>query len=256
MKKKFLKITIICMLLIITYTTIVKALSLTVSMETNTTTIQEATEFTVQVKVSNLDVGDNGINSLTGTLKFNKDIFEEITESSIEGINGWSTSYEKDTGKITATKQSFVKTEESVFNITLKTKSNITGKEGIVEFTDIKALNSDSQIDAPNISVTILIGTVSGNAANATSNNTTNAIQTINSSTNNSAKNKANNTTNNTTNTNNATGSYINSANVLNENMPNTGVKDTLAIAIFVVIAIAIIVFIRIERINKEMNDK
>lgn len=252
MKKKCLKIITIGMLLIITYATIVRALSLTVSMETNTTTVAEATEFTVQVKVSNLDVGDNGINSLSGTLKFNKDIFEEITESSIEGINGWSTSYEKDTGKITATKQTFVKTEEAVFNITLKTKSNITGKEGIVELTDIKALNSDSQIDAPNISVTILIGTVSGNTANVTANNTANAIRLINSSTNNSAKNN----TSNTTNTNNTTGSYINSANVLNEDIPNTGVKDTVAIAILAVIVIAIIVFIRIERINKEMNDK
>lgn len=252
MKKKFLKIVTIAMLLVITYATIVRALSLTVSMETNTTTVAEATEFTVQVKVSNLDVGENGINSLTGTLKYNKDIFEEITESSIEGLNGWSTSYEKDSGKITATKQSFVKSEEAVFNITLKTKANITGKEGVVEFADVKAFNSDSQIDAQNISVTILIGTETGNTANTT--NTANVIS-INASSNNAA-NKNTNKTNNTTNTNNNVGSYINAANILNDNIPNTGVKDTLGIAIFVLAVIAIIVFIRIERINKEMNDK
>lgn len=252
MKKKFLKVITIAMLLVITYATIVRALSLTVSMETNTTTVAEATEFTVQVKVSNLDVGDNGINSLTGTLKYNKDIFEEITESSIEGLNGWNSSYEKDSGKITSTKQSFVKSEEAVFNITLKTKSNITGKEGVVEFTDVKALNSDSQIDAQNISVTILIGTETGNTANTSNTANTANVISINATSNNATSNNVNNTTN----TNNSVGSYINAANVLNDNIPNTGVKDTLGIAIFVLAVIAIIVFIRIERINKEMNDK
>ncbi len=245
MKKKILKLIIIIALLVVTYSTIVSALSLTVSMETNNTTVAEATEFTVTVKVSNLDVGDNGINSLTGTLKYNKEVFEEITDSSIEGLNGWNSSYEKDTGKIVSTKQSFVKSEESVFNITLKTKSNITGKEGLIEFTDIKAQNSDSQIDATDISVTIHVGTESGNTANATNTKNTATILPV-----------SNNTAKNNTAKNNTTTSYINAANVLNDDIPETGVKDTLAIAIFAVVVIAIIVFIRIESINKEMNDK
>ncbi len=252
MKKKILKLTTIAMLLVITYATIVSALSLTVSMETNTTTVAEATEFTVTVKVSNLDVGENGINSLTGTLKYNKNIFEEITESSIEGLNGWNSSYEKDSGKIASTKQSFVKSEEAVFNITLKTKSNVTGKEGLVEFTDIKAQNSDSQIDAPNISVKISVGTETGNTANTS--NTGNTATILPVSNNTARNNTSNNTTNNATN--NTAKSYINAANVLNDNIPETGVKDTLAIALFAMIIVAIIVFIRIERINKEMNDK
>lgn len=248
MKKKFLKIVIIMIMLVITYTTIVNALSFTATMETTTTTVAEATEFTVTVKVSNLDVGENGINSLTGTLKYNKDVFEEITDSSVEGLNGWNSSYEKDSGKITSTKQSFVKSEESVFNITLKTKKDVTGKEGLIEFTDIKAQNSDSQIEAPNISVTINVGTESGNTANVA--NTQNSA-TILPVSNNTAK---NNTTNNVVN--NTAKSFINSANVLNDDIPETGVKDTLAIAMFAVILVAIVVFIRIERINKEINDK
>lgn len=252
MKKKILKLTTIIMLLVITYATIASALSLTVSMETNNTTVAESTEFTVTVKVSNLDVGDNGINSLTGTLKYNKDIFEEITDSSVEGLNGWSSTFEKDTGKIVSTKQSFVKSEESVFNITLKTKEKVTGKEGIVEFTDIKAQNSDTQIEAPNISVTIHVGTESGNTANTS--NTGNSATIIPVSNNTAKNNTTNNTTNNTAN--NATKSYINAANVLDDNIPETGVKDTVSIAILAVIIVAIIVFIRIERINKEMNDK
>lgn len=248
MKKKILKLTTIIMLLVVTYATIVSALSLTVSMETTNTTIAEATEFTVTVKVSNLDVGENGINSLTGTLKYNKDVFEEITDSSVEGLNGWNSSYEKDSGKITSTKQSFVKSEESVFNITLKTKKDVTGKEGLIEFTDIKAQNSDSQIEAPNISVTINVGTESGNTANVANIQNSATILPVS---NNTAK---NNTTNNAVN--NTAKSFINSANVLNDDIPETGVKDTLAIAIFAVILVAIVVFIRIERINKEINDK
>lgn len=42
------------------------ALSFTATMTPSATTVAEATEFTVTVKVSNLDVGTNGINSLKG----------------------------------------------------------------------------------------------------------------------------------------------------------------------------------------------
>ena len=70
MKKKILKIVIIMLLLIMTYTTIVNALSLSVTMETDNTTVQEETEFLVTFNVSNIDVGENGINSLSGYLEY------------------------------------------------------------------------------------------------------------------------------------------------------------------------------------------
>lgn len=248
MKKKFLKIVIIMAILVITYATIVNAYSFTAAMTTNSTTIPEATEFTVQVKVSNLDVGPNGMSGLSGYIKYNKDIFEAINESSIEGINGWNAQYASDSQKITLTKTTFVKTEESVFNITLKTKAGVSGKEGLVQFNNIMGTNNDSDFSTADISIKINVGNDGGNTANATSNNTSNTIQLINSSTNNSAK-------NNTANTNNAAGSsFVNKTNTTGDDIPYTGVEDTIPFLLVGIIILAIVFYIKIERINKELK--
>lgn len=248
MKKKFLKIVIIMTMLVITYATIVNALSFTATMETNSTTIPEATEFTVTVKISNLDVGPNGISGLSGYIKYNKDVFETINESSIEGINGWDAKYASDSQKITLTKTTFVKTEESVFNITLKTKTGVSGKEGVVSFSNIIGTNNDSDISTADISTTILVGNDDGNTANAIANNTANnLISLINTSTNNTA-----NTSNRV---NNAGGtSFVNQTNTTEDDIPYTGVEDTIPFLMVGIVILAIVFYIKIERINKELK--
>ena len=245
MKKKFLKIVIIMTILVITYATIVNALSFTAAMETNSTTVAESTEFTVTVKISNLDVGPNGLSGLSGYIKYNKDVFETINESSIEGINGWDARYASDSQKVTLTKTTFVKTEESVFNVTLKTKPGVSGKEGLVQFSNIMGTNNESDISTADISTTIHISNDGGNTANTTSNNTSkNSISLINTSTNNTA-NKANN----------AGGSFfINQTNTTGDDIPYTGVEDTIPFLMVGIVILAIVFYIKIERINKELK--
>lgn len=251
MRKKFLKVAIIIMMLVITYATIVSALSLTVTMETNNTTVAESTEFTVTVKVSNLDVGQNGINSINGTLKYDTAIFENISESSIEGVNGWTAKYAGDSGKITLSKQTFVKTEEDVFNITLKTKAGVSGKEGLVELKDISALNSDTTITAADVSVKITIGENGGNTANTTNTGNVQSLLAISNKANNSVNNT--NTAKNVSNTNN-TSSFVNNTSATNTTIPDTGVEDNIVFLLMGVVLIGIVAFIQIERINKEMK--
>ena len=118
MKKKILKISIILIMLVLVYSTIVNALSFTATMTPSSTTVEEATEFTIEIRVSNLDVGTNGINSLSGKLTYDDKVFETIGDSNIEGLNSWSPTYNAQTGKITLTKTTFVKTEEPVFQLT------------------------------------------------------------------------------------------------------------------------------------------
>lgn len=255
MKKKFLKIVIIMIMLVLTLATIVNALSFTATMETNSTTVAESTEFTVTVKVSNLEVGPNGINGLSGYLKYDKNVFETVSESSIEGINGWSCTYASDSGKITLTKTTFVKAEEAVFNVTLKTKTGINGKEGLVQFTNIMATNSETDISASDISTTIIVGTGSGNVAN-TSNTTSNngIVASVNKTANNTA-NKTGNTNKSQNNalTNNIS-SYVNNSNTTGEDIPYTGVEDSIIFLIAGIVILAIVFYIKIERINKEMK--
>lgn len=268
MKKKFLKISIVVMMFVLAYSTIVNALSFTATMTPSSTTVAESTEFTVSIKVSNLDVGSNGINSLSGYLDYDETVFETISDSSIDGLNSWSPTYTADSGRLTLTKPTFVKAEESVFQITFKTKSGVSGKSGQISFSTIVASNSQDDISASDISTSITVGTGSGNATNNVSNNPVNNTLVIvpitNTSNNagnntNTARNTAN-TTRNTSNTtrnnlNNAVSSYVNTSNSISEeNIPYTGVEDTVMYVMVVILAMAIIFYIKFEKINKEMK--
>ena len=86
MKKKSLIITLIMILIICVLVNSASALSLTATMTPSSTTVPESTEFTVTIKVSNIDAGQNGINSLQGYLKYDTAVFE--TKSGVNGKSG------------------------------------------------------------------------------------------------------------------------------------------------------------------------
>ena len=298
MERKIFKIAIIAMLLVCVCATVTNALSFSVTMTPSKKVVPASTEFTVEIKVSNLDVGTNGINTLSGNLIYDDEVFETIGESSIEGRNGWSHSFNPENdGKITLTKMSFVKTDEEVFQVTFKTKSTEELKsntKGLIQFKGISASNSASDITASDVSVEIKIGeessedgdvnvTPSNTTNNTTNNNnntnTTNTSggnsigitpsntnkNTTNKNTTNTNTNKANTNTNtnksntNTnkatnTNTNKAVSPYVNSTNTTNEDIPYAGAEDYILYFIGAVLAIAIVFYIKFERINKEMK--
>ena len=245
MKKKFLKISIVLIMLIWVYSTVVSALSFTATMTPSSTTVAESTEFTISIKVSNLDVGSNGINTLSGYLKYDTSIFEVISDSSIEGLNSWKPTFNSENGKITLTKTTFVKSEESVFQITFKTKTGVSGKSGTISYTNIHASNSEEDIVASDISTTITIGNVSQNntAVNTApsivpivpANNT---VPVANTAKNNTVKSTYNVTTNS----------------VSSDDIPYTGTEDTVMYVLIVVLALSMIFYIKFQRINKELK--
>ncbi len=261
MKNKLLSIVIVMLLMISMVAMNAYAVSFTATMTPSATTVKEATEFTITVKVSNLDVGANGINSLEGYLKYDTDVFENISESSIEGLNSWVAKFDETTGKISLTKNTFVTSTQEVFQVAFKTKSGVSGKSGNILYSDIIASNSETTISATDISTSITIGNASeGNTSNTISNisaiqTNTVSINAITSTGNNVTTNTAN-TTNTTNNTNQAVSSYVNTMTNTNAGteMPNTGVDDTILKLIFVVIAVALVFYIKIERLNKDLK--
>ena len=261
MKKIFvIKIIIIASLLILACSTIVSALSLTATMTPSSTTVAESSEFTVTIKVSNLDVGPNGINVLSGFLKYDTSIFEMISKSSIEGLNNWSPTFNEDNGKITLTKPTFVKGEESVFLITFKTKSGVSGKSGAISFTNINASNSTEDIIASDISTRITIGTATDVPQNTVANNTVvnkvnNAIVLI-PSTNITNSTKTNNIIQNKTTyniTNNVTNKTVVNK-VLEDDIPYTGVEDTVLYIMLIVLVFSIIFYVKYQKINNDLK--
>jgi len=266
MKSKILKIIIVFMLLVFMCATVVNALSFTASITPSSTTVAEDTEFTVTVKVSNLDVGTNGINALEGFLDYDDKVFQPITESNVEGLNGWTANFFPDNKKVVLTKSTFTKTEENVFQVVFKTKKDIAGSTGAISYKNIKASNSADEITATDIATQITVGTPATNVpTNSTNNNTNNTPGTI-TPINNANSNNANNNANNSNNTNNnANTNGDNNISVYNNNIvsndtvsdiPKTGVEDTLLYIIFSILVVAFIFYIKFERINKDMYKK
>lgn len=248
MKKKFLKVTIVALLLVLVYTSIVNAFSFTATMTASSSNVDPSAEFTIQVKVSNLDVGENGINQLTGTLSYDEDVFEEISDSSIEGFNSWSHSYNAETKAIKLTKTTFVKAEEVVFQITFKTKEDVEpGTVGKINFTEIQANNSESSIAASDISTSITVGGEVTNTANVNATNSNLII--IDPVLTNSNKN-VNNAVNNV---NVLVPSYVNVDNTTESDVPYTGIEDTLIYFIGGFIILAIIFYIKFEKVNSKL---
>lgn len=260
MKKRIFKIAIIMIMFTLVYVSIANALSFTATMTPSSTTVAESTEFTVKIKVSNLDVGPNGINSLSGYLKYDKDVFELITDSSIDGLNGWSPTYTADSERMTITKPTFVKAEEEVFQVTFKTKSGVSGKSGKIEFINIMASNTDSEIQAQNISTEITVGTVSENtAANAAVNTTPITISPSNNTSRNTNTNTNTNTNVNTnTNRNAQVGGTTNNVTPARNTTPDeisyAGAEDTIVYIMGAIIVLAIVFYIKFERVNKEIR--
>ena len=290
MRNKILSMLLIISLMLCLIAKVVEAVSLTVTMKPSSSSVKASTEFSVKVSVSNLDVGSNGINSLTGYLKYDDKVFEEIDESSIEGLNKWSASFDEATGKVELKKNTFVKSTQDVFQIVLKTKSSATGKTGAISFTDITASNSEEDIPASDVSVSISVSEYgdssdensnstnessnsasdSSNSVNETSdstneskNNTISIISNTNSNSNTSNNSSSNNTSNNSsynnTPVNSAVGNSSNgSSNYTNttseDDMPKTGVSDTILSLMLILIVIALVFYIKIEKINKDIK--
>lgn len=265
MEKKVFKVLIMIMLLVIAVSTVAQAASFTATMTPSSTTVAPETEFTVTVKISNLDVGSNGINSLSGYLTYDDAVFETINESSIEGVNDWKPTFSSDNGRITLLKTQFVNTEEAVFQITFKTKSETDLKKktsGIIKLSQVVASNSQDDITASDISTTITISTATANETTNTATNslvlktnTTTKNTTIKNTTTNTVKNTVKNTTEN------AVGAAVNTTKnttvyntVGEEDIPYTGVEDTIVYVLFVAIAMALVFYIKFEKINKDIR--
>lgn len=257
MRKKIAVIMTMLVLVVASLITTVSAASFTATITPSQTTVAESNEVVVTIRVSNLDVGTTGINVFEGVLSYSTQIFETINADSIEGTNGWQPAYNQDTGKISVYKQGFLNEDADIFQITFKTKTNVTGKTGEIKISDIKASNTGETIEAQSISTRITVGTPADNEnVGNTSGNQANTTTNTNKSTINITRNI---TTNSASNTNrNVTSSYIDSTNNNNTNtkaveeVPYTGASDNIMRAIFVVLVIAGISYFKYESIKEK----
>lgn len=262
MKRKILLITLVILLVIALLINTVNASSFSASMTASKNTVAESTEFTVTVKVSNIDAGVNGINSVSGIFSYDTKVFETITSSSISGLNGWQPNYFPDTGKIILLKTSYAKNDEDVLQVTLKTKASTAGKSGVISFKSVVASDSTVDIPASDISTTITVGNASSGSEGGSGSGTGTNTQTPQQINTNTQRNTTNTNipnpaaTNTNTNSNSVVNSTVNTArnNIdtqTESDIPYTGTSDNIMRAIFVVLVIAGVSYFKYESIKE-----
>ena len=140
-------------------------LSFKVTLTPTTVEAKKADEITITFKVSDINMGNEGINTIEGILDYDKNIFEEVNSSAIENLNGWSMTYNDENtnmnGKFLAVKFNGEKNDTDIFKIKLKIKSSIDElTETQIKF---KGITSNDGVELVNIGdkiVTVKAGDV------------------------------------------------------------------------------------------------
>jgi hypothetical protein len=258
MKKRSLIIAFLTVVVILLLTGETFGYSFTPTLTPSSTVVPESTEFTVTVKISNIDAGQYGINSLSGHLSFDTKVFDGITDTSIDGLNSWKVSYNADSGKVTAIKNGFVTSEEEVFQVTFRTKAGTSGQKGTINYKNILASNSETDISAIDISTTI---TVNNNPQGNSTNTNTQTPIVINPTNNTPSTNIHTNTqptniqplpVNTNTNTNRTNTNPPANTNTAQGEAPYTGAEDVVVRVIFVVLVIAAISYFKYQSLNDD----
>ena len=124
------------------------------SVTPSTTTLKPGEEVTITVKVSDINMGENGINTLEGKIKYDTNVFESVKASDVQSFNNWSTTYNDETsslnGKFLAVNLSAgTKDDTQILSVKFKVKADI--KETTTTQIDFEDITSNDGTDLVNV---------------------------------------------------------------------------------------------------------
>lgn len=250
--KKILKLSlallVICSIMI---GNVYAALSCNVSISADKTEFNKGEEFTLNVKLSNIQ-SDRGVISLATTLQYDKD---SLTLVKMEGQNGWETptegtSYNPENGKMAITRNGLGKTDEVIFKMTFKVKEE--SKQNLtISLNNLSVADGDQTVKFDNIKQDIVIkeGSQNNSGTNQNTNQSTN--QNTNSGTNQATNQISNNKTQNSSSNTNV------DKTMTDKKLPQTGNSDNIWLAILGSVALIVVMYslIRIKSINKTIKN-
>ncbi len=237
--KKSLKILVSILIIVsILIPTQVQADSFKLQATANKSNVKAGETVTITLKLADIDAGELGINTIESYLEYDKEIFEEVTQSSIQSLNNWSITYNDEEtaykGKMLAViLQAGVTENQDIGTVTLKVKNGVTYTNTEIKIKNITSNNGSELITETNKVIPLEIGTKpveepnSGNDGNTGINN--NGGTTGN-------KNQGN------------------SANISQTKIPNTGIMRYFVIAIAGMGIVAIVVYLKYKQYKKIDN--
>ena len=241
MKKALICVIITAMLITaMSINTITLAVGFKFAMSASATTVQPGDEITITMSVSDIDLGENGMNTLEGTLSYDKNVFEEVKSANITPQNGWVVTYNDENtdlnGKFLATKTGAgVKENQTLATIKLKVKANVSDQTTNVAIKNIASNDGTNLVEVADKTVSIKIETKTSTPAPAPTPDTNNSGNKTNTTTTDKAgTNTAGTNTNKAT-----TGSTTNkNKNTNKTSLPKTGVDNTIVVVGIVVIVL------------------
>ena len=165
MKTKKIKILTILILTIYMIGASVSAASnsFKASVTPSTTTLKPGEEVTITVKVSDINMGENGINTLEGKIKYDTNVFESVKSSDVQSLNNWSTTYNDETsslnGKFLAVNLSAgTKDDTQILSVKFKVKDDIKETTTTqIDFEDITSNDGTDLVNAGTKSVSLTV---------------------------------------------------------------------------------------------------
>lgn len=223
--KKTISILVIAILMLVLGMGAVNAVTdFKVSLTANNVRVDQGATVVITVNLKDFKANETGIDTLKGTLDYDKTVFETVTSADIVGQNGWAgLTYNQNNGEFVLQNSTFISENHEFIKVTFKAKANATIGNTTVSLKDMNASDGVSDIFPTDQQITLTIKEASGNVNN---NNIIN---------------------NNTTNNNN----IVNNTNSNTNTMPNTGVEDYILPSILIIAVIAIFAYVKYTRIDK-----
>lgn len=231
-EKKVLLVFIIAMISCMVISKIVYAMSFKFNVSSNKTEVKPGEEITVSIKISDIDMGENGINAIESTLVYDNQIFETVTKDDMTTQNNWTIEYNQQVGNflLSNINTAGVKENQTIGFIKFKIRADAKPTTTTIKFNDIKSNDGNTITKDSDKSITIKIigdGTaVTTNVSKAT---------TVTSST---GDKKAT--------------AIVAQKSSSPENMPYTGVEDTLLISIIISSIVAAVFWFKYKKIEIE----
>ena len=229
------------------------AASFTFKAEANKTEAKPGDEIVISMGISNIDMGDLGINAIEGTLDYDDEVFEKVSRDDIGLQNNWTITYNEEAGAhegnfLISNIVAGIKTEQKIGEIRLKIREDAKANtETEIKIKDITSNDGGVLVKESDKSIIIRIGEKTdtnggnssgningGNTNNGNNSSGNNNVGNTNNGSNSSGNINGGNTNGGSTSGGSTSGGSSNSGNknMSQNNMPYTGASDIVKVAI------------------------
>ena len=114
----------------------------------SSTKLNEGEEITITLELSDIKMGQDGINTFGGKLEYDENVFEKVTSDDISSHNTWSIAYNDEEtakkGTFLATINTGTSKNQVIGIIKLKVKTNLKSQDTEIKFTSLSSVAEDT----------------------------------------------------------------------------------------------------------------